>query len=280
MAVIEFDRVEREKKENKEIAEKEQQQEIEKNDAQNPKEEDIHKLPAEEPAGKVEKTAEPQREPSHHGSSDEYEEVEVTDDEEEEGEGESESHRLEAEQQDDQPIEFNEEDIAHQLEAMGAEYGLDTGEYGDEEEEEGGEEMNDGDEGLALTDEDARNLFSDLLDDFKINPYTPWDKIIEEGHIIDDARYTVLPNMKKRREAHGIWSRDRIQKLKEERAKQEKKDPRETYIAFLEKHATPKLYWAEFRRKFRKEPEMKDYKLTDKEREKLYREHVSRLKSR
>lgn len=294
MAVIELDRVEREKKESAEAREQEQEQEREQVQDQQEKEgehdgmkdEDIQQRhSAEEQTDKGEQIVEIKPDTSHHESSDEYEEVEVTDDEEAEGEGESEARRPEAEQQDDQPLEFNEEDIAYQLEAMGEEYGLDTEEYGEGEKDEYGEEeeegvADDGEEGLALTNEDARNLFCDLLDDFKINPYAPWEKLIEEGHIIEDPRYTVLPNMKARREVHGIWSRDRIQKLKEERAKQEKKDPREAYIAFLEKHATPKLFWAEFRRKFRKEPEMKDYKLSDKEREKLYREHVSRMKSK
>lgn len=118
----------------------------------------------------------------------------------------------------------------------------------------------------------------DLLDDFQINPFTTWEKVIEEGRIIEDSRYTALPNMKSRREAWSSWSRDRIQDLKERKEKQEKKDPRIRYLAFLQEHATPKLYWPEFKRKFRKEPEMKDTKLSDKDKEKFYREHISQLK--
>ncbi|PYI14099.1 hypothetical protein BO99DRAFT_485412 [Aspergillus violaceofuscus CBS 115571] len=204
--------------------------------------------------------------------SDEYEEVEVTDDDDEDQPfkrpktDEDEGHP--------QPVEFTEEDMEYQLAAMGEEYGLDPGEYG-EPGEEGWEE---GAEGLPLTEEDATALFRDLLDDFHINPFTTWEKIIEEGHIINDSRYTVLPNMKTRRDVWSNWSRDRIQDIKERKQKQEKKDPRIKYLSFLQEHATPKLYWPEFKRKYRKEPEMKDPQLSDKDREKFYRDLVSRMK--
>lgn len=195
----------------------------------------------------------------------EYEEVEETDEEEE-------APSKKARTDEDQPLEFNEDDIAYQLAAMDEDYGGKEGEYGDEDKFENEEE------GLPLTNEDAAALFRDLLDDYRISPYTPWERVIDEGTIIDDSRYTILPNMKSRREVWSAWSRDRIQMLKERRQKEEKKDPRIKYIGFLQEHATPKLYWPEFKRKFRKEPEMKDSHMHDKDREKLYREHVSRLK--
>jgi hypothetical protein len=204
--------------------------------------------------------------------SDEYEEVEVTDSE---GEEDHLYKRPRTEGEDDkQPVEFTEEDIEYQLAAMGEDYGLDPGEYG-EPGEEGWEE---GAEGLPLTEEDTAALFRDLLDDHNINPFTTWENIIEEGRIIEDPRYTVLPNMKARREAYSTWSRDRIQTIRERKATQEKKDPRIKYLAFLQDHATPKLYWPEFKRKFRKEPEMRDSQLSDKDREKSYRDLVSRMK--
>ncbi|EAU33200.1 conserved hypothetical protein [Aspergillus terreus NIH2624] len=210
--------------------------------------------------------------PDEEEESDEYEEVEVTDSED--GDHPSKRPRTEGEDQEG-PVEFTEEDIEYQLAAMGEEYGLDPGEYG----EPGEGEWEEGAEGLPLTDEDASALFHDLLDDYHINPYSTWEKIIEEGRIIEDSRYTALPNMKARREVWSQWSRDRIQKLKERKEKQEKKDPRIKYLAFLQDHATPKLYWPEFKRKYRKEPEMRDSQLSDKDREKYYRELVSRLKT-
>lgn len=256
--VVEFDRLEREAKERRERGET--LEETEK--APVAGDEDDFKR---EPAGTA--AAE-----GAGAESDEYEEVEVTDSE---GEEDHPFKRQRTASEDNQkPVEFTEEDIEYQLAAMGEEYGLDPGEYG-EPGEEGWEE---GAEGLPLTDEDATALFRDLLDDFNVNPFSTWENIVEEGRIIEDTRYTVLPNMKARREAFSSWGRDRMHEIRERKAKQEKRDPRIKYLAFLQDHATPKLYWPEFKRKYRKESEMKDSQLPDKDREKSYRDLVSRMK--
>lgn len=202
----------------------------------------------------------------------EYEEVEVTDDEDENNP----SKRQKTEDRDDeQPVEFNEDDIAYQLAAMGQDYGLDPGEYGGDE----GEDLEEGAEGLPLTEEDSSALFRDMLDDHNVNPYTTWEKLIEAGQIVEDDRYTVLSNMRSRKEVWGEWTRDRIQRLREQREKEEKKDPRIPYFVFLQGYATPKLYWPEFRRKYQKEPEMRNTKISDKDREKSYREYIARMSS-
>ncbi|KAH8704905.1 FF domain protein [Talaromyces proteolyticus] len=206
--------------------------------------------------------------------SDEYEEVEVTDSE---GDEEQSSKRLRVDsdnQSEEKHLEFDEDDIEYQLRAMGEEYGLDPGEYG----EPGDEGWEEGAEGLSLTDEEATALFRDLLDDLRINPFTTWEKVVEEGRIIEDTRYTALSTMKSRREVFAAWSRDRIQEVKMRKEKEETKDPRIKYLAFLHEHATPKLYWPEFKRKYRKEDVMKNTRMADKEREKFYRDHIGRLK--
>ncbi|KAK4634902.1 Pre-mRNA-splicing factor dre4 [Fulvia fulva] len=226
-------------------------------------------------------------------SDSEYEVVEVTDDEDEEAgaagdrEDQAESGQAlvnhdvaapsEAVDQQEGPVEFGEDDIAYQLAAMGEEYGLDPGEYGEDYDQ----EWEDGAEGLALNEEDASNLFRDLLDDYRISPYTPLDRVIadeSEGSILNDDRYTVLPNMRARKEVFDAWARDKAAQIKQERAAMEKRDPRIPYLAFLHEKATPKLYWPEFKRKYKKQPEMTDRKLNDKDREKLYRDHINRLK--
>jgi hypothetical protein len=204
--------------------------------------------------------------------SSEYEEVEVTDDEDDE---ENPSKRQKTEEDGpEEPIEFNEDDIAFQLAAMGQEYGLDPGEYGDENME----DWEEGVEGLEITHEDSAALFKDLLNDSGVNPYSPWEKLVEEGKLVDDLRYTALTSMKSRKEVWEEWSREKIKLLRDLRAKEEKKDPRIPYLAFLQKHATPKLYWPEFKRKYKKESEMRDSSMVDRDREKLYRDHINRLK--
>ena len=208
--------------------------------------------------------------PNNEDDSDEYEEVEVTDDEDE---GNQAKRKKTEEDHENHPVEFNEDDIAYQLAAMGQDYGLDPGEYGDDE----GAELEEGAEGLALTAEDSSALFKDMLNDYHVSPYTTWETLIEAGHIVEDGRYTVLPNMRSRKEVWGDWSRQRIKQLKAQREREFKEDPKIPYLAFLQKHGTPKLYWPEFRRKYKKEPEMRDSKLQDKEREKMYRDYISRM---
>ncbi|KAH7057013.1 transcription factor protein [Macrophomina phaseolina] len=260
--VIEFDRLEREKRERRERGEPsdvEDEQAAAAELAATEAREGSGERPSVTPA------------PEHKDyDSEEYEEVEVTDDEDAEEDGPSKRQKTGEE---DEAVEFDEDDIAWQLQAMGEEYGLDPGEYGD-----GGEDLPEGSEGLMLTEEDSKALFRELLDDYNCNPFSTWDKIIEEGRILNDDRYTALTTMKARKEAWEEWSRNKAQALKEQREKAAKEDPAIPYIAFLHTHATPKLYWPEFRRKFKKEPEMKNPKLLDKDREKWYREHINRLK--
>ena len=214
-----------------------------------------------------------QRSESPGSDEESYEEVEVTDDEDPDATNSAKRHKTDDASQ-PQQIEFDEDDIAYQLAAMGEDYGLDPEEY------DAGEEATiDGEAaGLPLSDDDAQALFRDMLDDYRVNPYKTWESVIERGEFIEDSRYTVLPNIRARREAFSTWSGDRIREIKENRAHEEQKDPRVGYMRFLHNFATPKLYWPEFRRKYKKEPEMRDAKLADKEREKIYREHISRLK--
>ncbi|PTB38526.1 hypothetical protein M441DRAFT_59806 [Trichoderma asperellum CBS 433.97] len=172
------------------------------------------------------------------------------------------------------PLEFTEADIVAQLQAMGEDYGLEPGDYDDGNMEDWPE----GAEGVEFSEEDAKFLFKDMLIDLNINPYSSWDKLLEEGKIIEDPRYTALSTTKARKECWDEWTREKIAELKEQRAKQEKKDPKIAWMAFLQEKASPKLYWPEFKRKYRKEDPMKDMKLSDKDREKSYREHINRLK--
>jgi WW domain/FF domain len=211
----------------------------------------------------------------HEDDSDSYEEVEVTDDEDEGGDSSSKRQRT-GDDVPTGPVEFNENDIAYQLAQMGEDYGLDPGEYDNPD-----EDYENGEDGLQLSDQAAASLFQNLLDDSQISPYSTFDKLIEDTNIVDDNRYTVLPTMARRREVFSDWSRDRIQRLQEKRSKEQgsKKDPKIAYLRFLGDHASTKLYWPEFKRKFRKEDVMKDVHVSDKEKEKLYREIVAKLKT-
>lgn len=255
-AVVEFDRMERERKERRERGEPE---EVEEDTAMAEIEAEL--AAAEEEVEIVEVDGEEGMD-----DEEEYEEVEVTDDEGQEA-GSAPKRQRTNEAGGDQAQNAEDDDLAWQMaqmQEMEMGEGLDEEEYLEDEEP-------------ALSEEDCKALFKELLDDTRISPYTPWEKLLEDGVLYDDDRYKALPNMKARKDCFDEWAKDKMQYLKEEKAKQQKRDPRIPYLAFLDTHATPKLYWPEFRRKYKKEPELKDMKLSDKEKEKLYREHIKRL---
>ena len=259
-AVVEYDRMQREKKERKERGEL---SDVEGEEHTAMADIEAELAAAEEEVEIVEVDGEEGME-----NDEEYEEVEVTDDEAEGPESAPKRQRTE-EPSGNQPQTAEDDDLAWQLAQM-EEMEMGGGYEDDYVEEYEGEEP-------ALTEEDCKVLFKELLDDTRISPYTPWDKILEDGILYDDERYKALPNMKARKDCFDEWAREKMQSLKEEKAKQQKRDPRIPYLAFLDRYATPKLYWPEFRRKYKKEAEMKDTKLSDKDKEKLYRDHIKRI---
>ncbi|KAK5100174.1 hypothetical protein LTR70_001837 [Exophiala xenobiotica] len=231
--------------------------------------------------------------------SDEYEEVEVTDDEAETGaDPASKRQRLDADpdrsmadQPPPGPQEFDEDDIAWQLAQLEAEEedpGYDY-DFDDQDDEDGG---------TPLTKDDRDALFRVMLDDHRISPFSTFDALIDTNTptanaVITDDRWTALPNMSARRAAFDAWSRDRVAERNANEAAQDsdvglgstgtakrpgKLDPKVAYLRFLAREATPKLYWPEFKRKYRKAPEMTDRYFADKDREKLYREYITKLK--
>ncbi len=221
--------------------------------------------------------------------SDSYEEVEVTDDEgDADQEGAEPSKRPRLTNQEDQeappsgPVEFNEDDIAWQLAPMEADAQSNYSDYDNLDPET--QEVEDEDEGLPLTDQDNIALFRSLLDSSTISPYSTFERLIEDTRVVEDPRYIALPTVSARKEAFSAWSKDRIAELQALKAEQsgrsdtKKRDPRVEYLAFLHKTATPKLYYPEHKRKYKRAPEMTDRAFAEKDREKLYRELVGKLK--
>ncbi|KIW73472.1 hypothetical protein PV04_01586 [Phialophora macrospora] len=289
MAVIEMDRLEWEAKKKAEAEKGETPDKEEPAREKSPKPADDHARAAD--AKPSIQTVEPH---DFDNDSDSYEEVEVTDDEGE-GEGEDEGDQGEGDEPSKRrrlsssaqapppfgPLEFNEDDIEWQLAQMEAE-GEAEGDYDSPD----GQDMDlaeDDEEGLPLTEEDTVALFRSLLDDSGISPYATFEKLIEDVRAVEDPRYVSLPTTSARKEAFTQWSKDRIAEIQALKAQESersdrKRDPRVEYLCFLQKNATPKLYWPEFKRKFRRAPEMADRNLQDKEREKTFRDLVAKLK--
>ncbi|KAF2227343.1 hypothetical protein BDZ85DRAFT_292501 [Elsinoe ampelina] len=211
--------------------------------------------------------------------SSEYEEVEVTD---------SEGAPSDAGSPSPGPLEFNEDDIAYQLAQLGEQHGLDPEEYtypasSDEA------YSSDGASGLPLSDEERYTIFSSLLTDHSISPYTPWDTLTlstPPHPIMDDDRFTILPSSRLRKEAHAKWCKETILLQQQQKAARKSQphsddDPKAPFLRFVAEREkeVKKLYWVEFRRKHKREPELKPTtKFGDKEMEKAYREFVACLK--
>ncbi|PSK33628.1 hypothetical protein B9Z65_7515 [Elsinoe australis] len=208
--------------------------------------------------------------------SSEYEEVEVTDSE---GEGPDGGDQ---EEQDAGPLEFNEDDIAFQLAAMGEQYGLDPEEYGSGEEDE-----EEGAGGLEFSDEERYEVFAQMLGEYGMSPYAPWEKLVDDAQphpILDDDRFTVVPSSRGRKEAHARWCKEetaRLQRVKKEKKAKGEDDPRVGFLEFMagKEKEVKKLYWVEFRRKYKREQALKgNSRFVEKDMEKLYREFVASMK--
>lgn len=280
MAVIDMDRIEWEKKQEEAVAAK-----------------TVAQIDPQNPLGETQpQVQQPQSQPQGQTvpkdfDSDEYEEVEVTDDETD-GQGQVPGTASAQEQANaDKPLppqEFDEDDIAWQLAQMEAEDDYEGFDYAYDDEDDEDED------GMALTKEDREAMFRTLLDQYGISPFSTFDALIDTNTttanaVIGDDRWTALPNMSTRRATFDSWSRDRVAERNAHEnlndnsdgrvvGRSKKTDPKIAYLRFLSREATPKLYWPEFKRKFRKAPEMTDRYFQDKDREKLYREYVSKLK--
>ncbi|KAF4550049.1 WSC domain-containing protein 7 [Elsinoe fawcettii] len=206
--------------------------------------------------------------------SSEYEEVEVTDD--------SDAASEASDAPDPGPLEFNEDDIAFQLASLGEQYGLDPEEYASDE-----GDWPEGAQGLPMSDEERFSVFSEMLSEYNISPYTPWDALVsdEKPHaILNDDRFTIIPSSKGRKEAHARWCKETIalqQREKAEKKAQGEDDPRAAFLQFVseKEKEVKKLYWVEFRRKHKREAPLRvTSRFGDKDMEKLYREYVAGLK--
>lgn len=99
----------------------------------------------------------------------------------------------------DGPVEFNEDDIEWQIQAMMAE----NNDEDDKEEED-------------LPYDVKVEQFKQMLLELKVNPYSSWDN--EFNKLINDPRYTLLQTSSERIAVFQDWARDRIVKLKEQQA--------------------------------------------------------------
>ncbi|KAG4305257.1 hypothetical protein PORY_001427 [Pneumocystis oryctolagi] len=129
---------------------------------------------------------------------------------------------------------------------------------------------------INLTKDERIKKFKEMLQELDIDPYHPWDK--EVLKIMEDPRYLLINTMKERKELFQTFCKEFIAQQKKEAESRPKRNPKISFITLLQDPRTPNMYWHEFRRKFKKEQEYKEFGLNDKEREKLFRAYQEQMK--
>ncbi|KAK9474205.1 uncharacterized protein V1510DRAFT_361510 [Dipodascopsis tothii] len=156
--------------------------------------------------------------------------------------------------------EYNEDDIEWQIQAMMA------------------ESMGADEEGQEEAQAAAVASFMALLDAGKLNPFSPWETELQK--VVHDPRFMAIRSNADRKALFDEWAKVRVVEVRAEKAHEVRRDPQDEFLDFLRLHATTKLFYTEFKRKFRKDPGFRDSKLLDRQKEKLYREYVDELKKR
>ncbi|CCG84247.1 protein of unknown function [Taphrina deformans PYCC 5710] len=152
-------------------------------------------------------------------------------------------------------MEFNEDDIARQLEAM----------------QEAGEGTLETDFGALpdFTQEEKEKIFTQMLSDNNVDVYRPWDSQVEQLSI--DPRYLILDTTHDRKSVFQDYCVRRIKQHQNEKALEIREDPKVTFLRFLKQHARSGQYFVDFKRKHRKDEAYKIYGNSDHDREKLFR---------
>ncbi|CAJ0755188.1 6779_t:CDS:10 [Entrophospora sp. SA101] len=117
-----------------------------------------------------------------------------------------------------------------------------------------------------------------VLMDMDVSPFAMWEK--ELPRIIHDSRYTLIPTLKQRKEYFDEYCKERAVEVRaEKKNKALHMSAKDEYSKLLEEETTHRSHWDEFRRMFKKDLRFKNFS-DDKEREKLFRNHVDDLKEK
>ncbi|ANZ77909.1 BA75_04828T0 [Komagataella pastoris] len=132
--------------------------------------------------------------------------------------------------------------------------------------------------------EESVSIFKTLLDDAQLDPFSSWE--IESEKIIQDPRYLELDTDNDRSSAFYQWSRERAAgKTVQTDEVKISDDVYQSFAQFIKeqlivrgvnKSVMKKLYFAEFKRKYRKDPSYQRFlqHLPEKELESFYRQFV------
>ncbi|KAG7527712.1 hypothetical protein FFLO_06660 [Filobasidium floriforme] len=147
---------------------------------------------------------------------------------------------------------------------------------------------------VDLNPDEGKALFKSLLYEKDISPFAPWETSLPL--FINDPRYVLLPSEKLRQEVYEDYCREvarnrRLGKTKPAGTSSSpsttagetsgKKDPEREYKSLLRAEVkSTRTIWEDFRRAWRKDRRFFDYGKDDKQREKVFRDHLRELGER
>ncbi|QRW02452.1 transcription elongation regulator 1 [Ceratobasidium sp. AG-Ba] len=128
---------------------------------------------------------------------------------------------------------------------------------------------------VKLDPEEARALFTTLLNEVSPNPLLPYDQALPQ--LVNDARYVLLaPN--ERKSVFDEWCKERARNLRKNKLKEASTTPEAAYEGLLRAEVkSTRTTWDDFRRKWKKDRRFYDYGRDDKEREKKFRSWLVEL---
>ncbi|KAG9287473.1 hypothetical protein G9A89_023845 [Geosiphon pyriformis] len=129
---------------------------------------------------------------------------------------------------------------------------------------------------VELSPEERILMFKSLLRDMNVSPFAMWEK--ELPRIIHDPRYTIIATLKQRKEIFDEYCKEKVVELRGDKKNQAKtQSAQEGFIKLLEEETSYRTHWDDFRRKFKRDSRFKNYS-DEKEKEKIFRDHIQKLK--
>ncbi|CEP10985.1 hypothetical protein [Parasitella parasitica] len=119
-----------------------------------------------------------------------------------------------------------------------------------------------------LPEEECLWQFNQLLAERNVSPFAVYS--VEYPKLMTDPRFSLVPH-NKQKALFNKYCHELGEKVKNE--KKSKKKPEDEYKDLLVSKVTQKMYWDDFRRKYKDDPRFKALTVT-KEREALFKDHV------
>ncbi|KAG2230561.1 hypothetical protein INT48_009901 [Thamnidium elegans] len=173
--------------------------------------------------------------------------------------------------EDVEATEMTEEDIMWQLQQMAEEeVGMDREEEEEvQEEAQKEEEIKQVEKKPELSEQECIEKFYQLLKENNISPFAVYS--VELPKLMLDPRFSLVPH-NKQKNLFNKYCHELGEQIKKEKSQNTKK-PENEFKELLESKVTTKMYWDDFRRKFKNDPRFKALSVT-REKEALFKEHI------